>query len=137
MDGLVAAVGTGYFKNNIIPSFVFDGIDLVFEKNVGTDFLAVVERVPDVENKLMRILNSFRNELLCLLVFAYSENDCSAECICKGGISLPDTGRNSAVCRLDFDVDAFFSGNDFRYINQGSLLYLILEQLCDNRKSIT
>lgn len=57
-----------------------------------------------------------------IFMFAYSENDRTAERICKGEICLPNAVWNTALCCVHFNIHLFGKLENFIQINHFNLL---------------
>ena len=79
----VSAIRARNLHYNEGHSVVFQAVYMMLQKNIGADFLTVVQRVPDIRKHLLRVCHATWNELFCGLIFFDTENNRTAKGVGK------------------------------------------------------
>ena len=80
---------------------------MMLQKDIGADFLTVVQCVPDIRKHLLRIYYATRNKLFRDLIFFDAENNRTTEGVGKWRVGFPNTIRDSSFSGFNFNVHAF------------------------------
>ena len=79
----VSAIRARNLHYDEVHSVVFQTVYMMLQKDIGADFLTVVQRVPDIRKHLLRIYYATRNELFRDLIFLDTENNRTAKGVGK------------------------------------------------------